>query len=121
MEQLKPPSSQSRSDSSLFFVGKDRRGNWVVQDQKCLRGGLFINRKEALKFAMFENGNQPQAVVMFPGILELNVNGKTGTKTGLMCAPVTGSSVQSSSTAPRARFPVVNWSGPFGFDRRCVR
>jgi hypothetical protein len=48
----------------------------VVQDQYGLCGGLFIDRAEAVKFAMFENGNRPQAVVMVPGILELDMSAK---------------------------------------------
>jgi hypothetical protein len=44
-----------------------------VQDQEGLRGGLFVGQAEALKFAMFENGNRPQAVIMVPGILELDL------------------------------------------------
>jgi hypothetical protein len=48
----------------------------VVQDEKCTRGGLFIDRTQALRFAMFENGNRPQAVVMVPGILELDLDRK---------------------------------------------
>jgi hypothetical protein len=40
-----------------------------------LHGGLFVNRTQALKFALFENGNRPQAVVMVPGTLELNIAG----------------------------------------------
>jgi hypothetical protein len=47
---------------------------WVVQDQRGLCGGLFVNRAEAVKFAMFENGNRPQAVIMVPGILELDLS-----------------------------------------------
>jgi hypothetical protein len=47
-----------------------------VQDQRGLCGGLFVNRAEALKFALFENGNRPQAVIMMPGVLELNMSGK---------------------------------------------
>jgi hypothetical protein len=39
-----------------------------------LRGGLFVDRAEALKFALFENGHRPQAVVMVPGILELDMS-----------------------------------------------
>jgi len=61
-----------------FLVGRDRRGNWVVQDREHRCGGLFVNRKEALKFAMFENGNQPQAVIMIPGFLELDMNETAG-------------------------------------------
>jgi len=76
MDKQEPPSSMSRTRSLLFFIGKDRRGNWVVQDQQRLCGGLFVNRAEALRFAMFENGRRPQAVVMVPGVFELDLNGK---------------------------------------------
>jgi hypothetical protein len=55
------------------MIGRDSQGRWVVQDQSGLHGGLFVNRAEALKFALFENGHRPQAVVMVPGILELNM------------------------------------------------
>ena len=75
MDKGEPPSSRCWTPS-LFLVGKDSRGHWVVQDQRGLRGGLFVDRAEAVKFAMFENGNRPQAVVMVPGILELNMSGK---------------------------------------------
>jgi hypothetical protein len=57
----------------LFRIGRNSRGNWVVQDQSGLCGGLFVDRAEAVKFAMFENGNRPQAVIMVPGILELDM------------------------------------------------
>ena len=73
----KPPSS-SCSKSSLFMIGRNSRGNWVVRDQKGLCGGLFIDRAEAVKFAMFENGHRPQAVIMVPGILELDMSAKPG-------------------------------------------
>jgi hypothetical protein len=76
MRQAKPPSS---SKSSLFMIGQNSRGNWVVQDQPGLRGGLFVNRAEALRFAMFENGNRPQAVIMVAGVVELDMDRKPGT------------------------------------------
>jgi hypothetical protein len=66
-----PPAACSKS--STFLIGKNSRGNWVVQDQKGLCGGLFVDRTEALKFAMFESGNRPQAVIMVPGIFELDM------------------------------------------------
>jgi hypothetical protein len=75
MVKGEPPSASS-SSSSLFLIGKNSRGNWVVQDQRGLRGGLFVDRAEALKFAMFENGNRPQAVIMVPGVLELEISRK---------------------------------------------
>jgi len=74
MDKAEPPSTHRAN--SVFRVGKNRRGQWVVQDQTGLCGGLFVSRAEAVKFAMFENGNRPQAVIMVPGILELDMSGK---------------------------------------------
>ncbi|MGB2657619.1 MAG: hypothetical protein WBC84_05240 [Pseudolabrys sp.] len=74
MKQAEPPSTGPSVKPLQFLIGKDSRGNWVVQDERGLCGGLFVDRTEALKFAMFENGNQPQAVVMVPGVFELDMN-----------------------------------------------
>jgi hypothetical protein len=76
MGQQEPPSSISHANSFLFFIGQDSRGNWVVQDQRHLCGGLFVDRAQALRYALFENGNRPQAVIMVPGVLELDMSGK---------------------------------------------
>src|SRR5262249_5444189 len=66
MDKAEPPSAPRAN--SLFRIGKNRRGQWVVQDQSGLCGGLFVSRAEAVKFAMFENGNRPRAVIMVPGM-----------------------------------------------------
>jgi hypothetical protein len=73
MDEKGEPPSTARA-KSLFRIGRNSRGNWVVQDQTGLCGGMFVNRTEAVKFAMFENGNRPQAVIMVPGILELDMS-----------------------------------------------
>ena len=70
MGQAEPPSSRT----PLFYIGRDSQGRWVVQDQKHLCGGLFVDRAAALKFALFENGHRPQAVVMVPGVFELDMS-----------------------------------------------
>jgi hypothetical protein len=59
----------------LFLIGKDSRGRWVAQKQHGLTGGLFVNREAAVKFALFENGRRPEAVVAVPGVLELDLSG----------------------------------------------
>jgi hypothetical protein len=76
MDKNGEPPSSSGLQPSLFLVGKDSHGRWVVRDQSGLRGGFFVARAEALKYAMFENGNSPQAVIMVPGILELDMSTK---------------------------------------------
>jgi hypothetical protein len=75
MDKKGEPPSTCRAKS--FRIGRNSRGNWVVQDQSGLCGGLFVDRAEAVKFAMFENGNRPQAVIMVPDTLELDLSGKT--------------------------------------------
>jgi hypothetical protein len=77
MKQTEPPSTGPSTRPLQFLIGKNSRGNWVVQDERGLCGGLFVDRAEALKFAMFENGNHPQAVVMVPGFFELDINRTT--------------------------------------------
>ena len=70
-EVAEPPSSLR---PPIFMIGQDSRGNWVAQEKSGARGGLFIDRAGALKFAKFENGNRPHAVVWVNGILELNTS-----------------------------------------------
>jgi hypothetical protein len=78
-EQAEPPSTEPAATADLFLIGRNARGNWVVRDQSGLRGGLFVDRAEALRFALFENGRRPQAVIMVPGVLELDLGPMTKT------------------------------------------
>jgi hypothetical protein len=67
-----------RSESLLFFIGKDRRGNWVVQDGRGIRGGLFLDRLEALKFAKSESAGSSPAVIMVKEPFELDMRSVRG-------------------------------------------
>jgi hypothetical protein len=58
----------------LFMIGRDHRGNWIVQDQKGTRGGLFVDRDAAMRFVRFECGDWPQAFVLVSEPLELDLN-----------------------------------------------
>ncbi len=78
-QDAEPPSTEPAARTHLFMIGRNSRGNWVVRDQSGLRGGLFIDRAEALRFALFENGRRPQAVLMVPGILELDLDQRART------------------------------------------
>ncbi len=72
-KQAEPPSWLR---PPVFMIGQDCRGNWVVQDQKGVRGGLFVDRAAALRFVRSENGDRPQAVVMVSDGLELALSRK---------------------------------------------
>ncbi len=71
-ERSEPPPPGSRR-TAPFLIGRNSRGNWVVRDPSGLRGGLFIDRVQAMKYAMFESGHRSQAAIMVPGILELDM------------------------------------------------
>jgi len=57
---------------AVFMIGRNCKGNWVVQAQSGVCGGLFANRAAALKFMKFESENHPHTIVRISGILELN-------------------------------------------------
>jgi hypothetical protein len=56
--------------SARLIVGQDCHGRWVVQDRLGLCGGWFVDRAEAIRYAMFETGGAPRAVLLAPGVVE---------------------------------------------------
>lgn len=73
MTQVRPAEPPSQLRAPLFMVGQDCRGNWVVQDQKRFRGGLFVDRAAALRYVRSEYGDRPRAVVMVSGVIEFDM------------------------------------------------
>jgi hypothetical protein len=57
---------------TCLFIGQDHDGQWVVKDARSLCSGLFKNRAEAIRFAMYECQRRPQSVIMLPDGLELD-------------------------------------------------
>ena len=84
-QDVEPPSR-----NHLFMIGRNSRGNWVFETRPDCAEGCLLGRAEALRFALFENGRRPQAVLMVPGILELDLNQTAST------SPQTGTEVDCS-------------------------
>ena len=74
MKLFEPPSCSATS--TIVFIGKNSRGNWVAQEQNGLYGGLFVNRAQAVKYALFENGHHPETIVEVSREIELDMGGK---------------------------------------------
>ena len=74
MKLVEPPSCSSAS--TIVFIGKNSRGNWVAQEQNGLYGGLFVSRAQAVKYALFENGRHPETIVEVAREIELDMGGK---------------------------------------------
>jgi hypothetical protein len=71
---VEPPSCSSAS--TIVFIGKNNRGNWVAMEQNGLYGGLFVNRAQAVKYALFENGHHPETIVELSREIELDMGGR---------------------------------------------
>ncbi|MGY3587175.1 hypothetical protein ACVIGB_003765 [Bradyrhizobium sp. USDA 4341] len=75
MKLVEPPSCSAVS--TIVFIGRNHRGQWVAQQQSGLYGGLFVNRAQAVKYALFENGQHPEMIVELSRELELDMRGET--------------------------------------------
>ncbi len=73
MKLVEPPSCSSAS--TIVFIGRNNRGNWVAQEQNGLYGGLFVNRAQAIRYALFENGHHPETIVELKRAIELDMGG----------------------------------------------
>jgi hypothetical protein len=71
MKLVEPPSCSS--PSTVVFIGKNHRGQWVAQEQNGLYGGLFVSRAQAIKYALFENGQHLETIVELPLEIELDM------------------------------------------------
>lgn len=79
MKLVEPPSC-SVTASTIVFIGKDRSGHWIAQQQDGLYGGLFVNRAQAVKYALFENGHHAETIVELPRGVELDMTARPATK-----------------------------------------
>jgi hypothetical protein len=77
MQTLEEPPSCT---TNIVIIGRNSRGNWVAQEQNGLFGGLFVNRAQAMKYALFENGHHPETIVLTANIIELDMHRKASTQ-----------------------------------------
>jgi hypothetical protein len=70
---VEPPSCVC--PSTVVFIGRNSRGQWVAQEQNGLFGGLFVSRAHAVKYALFENGHHPETIVELSRGIELDMGG----------------------------------------------
>lgn len=72
MKRIDEPPSRP---SNLVLISQDGKGHWVAQQENGLFGGMFVSRAQAVKYALFENGNHPEAIVLTNNIVELDMQG----------------------------------------------
>jgi hypothetical protein len=73
--KLVEPPSCGTAAFSLVFIGQNHKGDWVAQEQNGRYGGLFVNRAQAIKYALAENGHHPETIIELPRKIELDMGG----------------------------------------------
>jgi hypothetical protein len=73
---VEPPSCHT----TIVLIGRNNRGQWVAREQNGLYGGLFVSRAAAVRYALFENGHHPEAIISSASSLELDM-GATPSRT----------------------------------------
>jgi hypothetical protein len=68
---VEPPSCSA--PSTIVFIGRNSRGQWIALEQNGLYGGLFVSRAQAIKYVLFENGQHPETIVELPREIELDM------------------------------------------------
>jgi hypothetical protein len=96
---VEPPSCSTQS--TIVFIGKNSRGNWVAQEQNGLYGGLFVNRAQAVKYALFENGRHPETIVELSREIELDMGGKRASSDYMPAAGARRVALPAQHPSPR--------------------
>lgn len=83
MNSFEPPSC----GSVLVLVGQNNRGQWVAQEPNGLFGGLFKNRIDAVRYALFENGGHLDCILEAAGFVELDMSATPFASAQLIALP----------------------------------
>lgn len=63
--------SASRLNEPLFLLGQNGHGQWVIREMHGRMEGIFTDRKEAIRFALYESGSSNPTVIPINGPLEM--------------------------------------------------
>src|ERR1700753_279430 len=75
---MREPEETPSSGPSPVVIGRNGKGEWVVQERSGLFGGLFVSSAQAMKYALFENGHRRENIVLTEKIVELDTARKRG-------------------------------------------
>lgn len=71
MKMVESPSVAS--DHNRVLIGKDSRGRWVAREQHGRFGGLFLDRAQAVKYALRETGHDLRSIVDVPQQIAIDI------------------------------------------------
>jgi hypothetical protein len=63
--------SSSKLNEPIFLLGQNAHGQWVIRELHGRMEGLFVDRKEAIRFALYESGSRDASVIPLRARLEM--------------------------------------------------
>src|SRR5580704_7040380 len=72
----RPDSTVLNETIPLFYIGQNRKGRWVVREAGRRRGGLFLFRHSAVRFAREESEASGCALMFINKPLELDIENR---------------------------------------------
>jgi hypothetical protein len=72
----RPDSTVLNETIPLFYIGQNRKGRWVVREAGGRRGGLFLFRHSAVRFAREESEASGCALMFINKPLELDIENR---------------------------------------------
>lgn len=52
-----------RTERLCFVVTQNASGQWVAREQRGLIEGIFVSRRDAIRFALFETGCRASVII----------------------------------------------------------
>jgi hypothetical protein len=93
----------------LFFIGRDHSGFWVAREADRPRGGRFLLKSSALRFARKKRGRPGVATMLVAQPLELDVDNQGNPMTRPLAAAMDVVSRRLPALATFVRMAVTEW------------
>jgi hypothetical protein len=61
----------AKLNEPIFLLGQNGHGQWVIRELHGRMEGLFKDRREAIRFALYESGTRNPSVIPVNGPLEM--------------------------------------------------
>jgi hypothetical protein len=105
----RPDATVLSASIPLVFIGRDHNGFWVVQEAEGLRGGLFLLKRSALRFAREKRGRPGVATMLVTQPLELDVENQGSRVVTPLSAAMDGVSHRVPALAAFVAMAVAEW------------
>ena len=105
----RPDATVLSASIPLFFIGRNRNGFWVAREAEGSRGGLFLLKRSALRFARRTSERPGVATMLVAQPLELDVQNQGSRLVVPVAAAMDIAARRAPTLAAFVRMAVAEW------------